>query len=378
MEQNHGTEDWLAGLSEAVEEASQQRQLLESCVRTNEDPRLNKLCFLLEHFLFHGLKNTSLFGKTYYWDFVQHLDECLPDTVSTVNFVKGCARTSIGRGRVFICLGLNEKVLSDYLKGLAWNETLVSTYYHEWAVIRTMNTFERALEYCDRLVKEITFQLDVKDRGLDMPNYWNAWRVDLHQPQSASLFTSPHPAKSVLPAQPTAKKEHATQDQEKRTEAEPSIAHLEEKVQQLEKQQQNTIAQHDKVVLDLQHANQRIRELEDELQLYKCHITLHTTDSPLSQASSLITVLDTELNGLSPTAPASTEPQLAPCGDDVMKGEGAGTGGGEEESGGIYADEEEEDREAHVVLAKLHARGKQFLQELKSADETLLRTLEAM
>ena len=43
-----------------------------------DNPRALKLTWILEKILSHGLKDLHIFGKTTFWEFVQHLPECLP------------------------------------------------------------------------------------------------------------------------------------------------------------------------------------------------------------------------------------------------------------------------------------------------------------
>ena len=43
-----------------------------------DNPRALQLTFILEKILSHGLKDLHIFGKTTFWEFVNHLPECLP------------------------------------------------------------------------------------------------------------------------------------------------------------------------------------------------------------------------------------------------------------------------------------------------------------
>eukprot|EP01117_Protostelium_nocturnum_P008524 TRINITY_DN3058_c0_g1_i1.p1 TRINITY_DN3058_c0_g1~~TRINITY_DN3058_c0_g1_i1.p1 ORF type:complete len:398 (-),score=109.03 TRINITY_DN3058_c0_g1_i1:189-1382(-) len=134
---------------------------------------LNRLCYLLEKILEHGLNALSLFSTTFFWNYLEELDQCLPgneikDSIKQVKLISG---TGVGRGRVFIRKMLNEGSLFENLSAAIWNQILTEKYYRDTAIIRHPASSIRFLNIIERL-KDFHFELDVQDRTLDYPDYW--------------------------------------------------------------------------------------------------------------------------------------------------------------------------------------------------------------
>ena len=83
------------------------------------DPAAQRLCIVLEKCLQFQIKD-GIFSRTFFWDYVQLLDECVPDGKRVINLVKRYASTPHGRSRIFLRVALNEGALAEYLSALVW------------------------------------------------------------------------------------------------------------------------------------------------------------------------------------------------------------------------------------------------------------------
>jgi len=138
----------------------------------DESPFAQKLIFLLECILIHGLKD-RLIGHYSFWDVAEKLPECLPGSAANLTTVKDISKTPIGRQRVFIRVCLNEGAMVETLTALVWNEQLLKNFYKETAILRNSEFSNSMLELLDTL-KSVTFSLVVKDSGFEKPTFWNA------------------------------------------------------------------------------------------------------------------------------------------------------------------------------------------------------------
>eukprot|EP01116_Phalansterium_solitarium_P019977 TRINITY_DN5764_c0_g1_i1.p1 TRINITY_DN5764_c0_g1~~TRINITY_DN5764_c0_g1_i1.p1 ORF type:complete len:610 (+),score=192.92 TRINITY_DN5764_c0_g1_i1:183-2012(+) len=148
---------------------------------TSDDPNqqttyyrwLARLCFVIEKILSHDMKDTSVFSKTTFWDFLENLPKCLPgmEAKTFIALVKDLNKGSLGRGRIFIRMALNEKLLAEYLRALIWHPNLVSTYYKKTAILSIEEQVQVLMPSVETL-DAFDFNLSVKDALLDADDYW--------------------------------------------------------------------------------------------------------------------------------------------------------------------------------------------------------------
>jgi len=141
------------------------------CEIFDDSPFAQKLCFLLECVVVHGLKD-RLIGHYTFWDVAEKLPECLPGSETNLTTVKDISKTPIGRQRVFIRVCLNEGALVETLTALVWNEVVLKNFYKDTAILRNAEYSNSMLTFLDTL-KIFTFSLVVKDAGFEKANYWN-------------------------------------------------------------------------------------------------------------------------------------------------------------------------------------------------------------
>lgn len=174
----------VVALNEAVAEVLTHKKEAEMAVKTVQFPHVARLCYTLEQCFTHGLK-PFLFGKPTYWNWVQHLDECIPDSDQIIRNIKQLARTSNGRARLFIVMGLNEGNLSELVNGLVWNDALCREHLTEQSPFWPHSpTCDQALNALVQ-IRQVRFHLDLRDSGLEMPNYWNAHKVNINKAEPA-------------------------------------------------------------------------------------------------------------------------------------------------------------------------------------------------
>eukprot|EP01132_Coremiostelium_polycephalum_P011211 gene11211-13736_t len=137
----------------------------------DRNPFLLKICYYVEKILSNNLKDVNFIGGTFMWDFIQNLPKCLPGTSKIIELSKDCSKTSIGRGRIFIRLALNDGELGDYLSALYSNKELLRSFYKDNALFRNSEFSNLFLSLLGSL-SHIQFSLVVKDKDLDKPNYW--------------------------------------------------------------------------------------------------------------------------------------------------------------------------------------------------------------
>jgi len=143
-------------------------------IETKYQRSLARLCYSLELILNDGLKDISLFGSTFFWNYLENLDKCLPGPVAKniLGKVKEINKGNLGRGRVFIRLTLNDGTLAEYIKALSWNSTLTESFYKEDAILRSDNLLNSFLSLLD-ITTTLKFNFVIKDKNLDDPDYWN-------------------------------------------------------------------------------------------------------------------------------------------------------------------------------------------------------------
>eukprot|EP01133_Synstelium_polycarpum_P012613 gene12613-14803_t len=129
----------------------------------DRNPALLKICFYVEKILSEGIK-----GQTVMWDFLQNLPKCLPDTARIIELSKDCSRSSVGRGRIFIRLALNEGGLADYLSALLYSQDVVKNPEFSSTFLSLLSS-----------LSHIQFSLVVKDRELDKQSYWEEIALSL-------------------------------------------------------------------------------------------------------------------------------------------------------------------------------------------------------
>ncbi|EGG24970.1 RUN domain-containing protein [Cavenderia fasciculata] len=182
----------------------------------DQNPHLLKICLYVEKILSEGLKDVNFIGKTCFFDVLEHLPSCLPDTSRVIELAKDSCKTAMGRGRVVIRQALNEGALEIYLSALCYNQSIVKSYYKETAFLRNSEFSSTFLTLLQSL-EHIQFGLVVRDRDMDKPNYWDEITFTL-------LRSQPPPTPIKI------QKVETTQDN---TENEPNID-----IQQQQQQQQ--------------------------------------------------------------------------------------------------------------------------------------------
>jgi len=144
----------------------------ELIIQTKYQRCLARLCLILEKIMEHGIKD-GLFGTTYFWNYAENLDKCLPGTEGKelLKRIREFSKGSIGRGRVFVRLTLNEGTLPEYLKALLFAPNLTMQYYREAALLRNEEQVTMLLRTLETL-KSCQFNFIVKDKKLDDADYW--------------------------------------------------------------------------------------------------------------------------------------------------------------------------------------------------------------
>jgi len=149
-----------------------------SSVVLDKNPYLLKICFCVEKILNNNLKDVNFIGQTLMWDFLQNLPKCMPGTTEIVELAKDCSKTSLGRGRVFIRLALNEGSLGDFISALCFSSDILKSYYKDSALIRNTE-FSNLFQSLLSALAHIQFSLVVKDKDLEKPNYWEEMALSL-------------------------------------------------------------------------------------------------------------------------------------------------------------------------------------------------------
>ncbi|GAM19157.1 hypothetical protein SAMD00019534_023320 [Acytostelium subglobosum LB1] len=192
-EANRGGLQLLADLNTFIQhlilQHEQQQQLQNddgSLLGEDKNPFLLKVCFYVERILSDGLKDVNFIGQTYMWDFLQNIYKCLPNTKDVVELSKDCSKSACGRGRVFIRLALNDGALSGYLSALYYSQDIIKSYYKDSALFRNPEFASTFLSLLDSL-SHINFNLVVKDKDLDRPQYWEDVAMSLFDNSKALL-----------------------------------------------------------------------------------------------------------------------------------------------------------------------------------------------
>tara|TARA_R110002050_G_scaffold42687_5_gene102637 strand:+ start:254 stop:874 length:621 start_codon:yes stop_codon:yes gene_type:complete len=136
-----------------------------------DHPHAARLCYTLEKILSHGLRDTAVFGKTYFWNYVKNLNVCLPSTSSTLESIRDMTSSTCGRGRLFLRMALNERALADYMSALVWNASLTEKHYKPFALLQREEDASIFLLLLENLNK-VEFSLATPDPALDNPEYW--------------------------------------------------------------------------------------------------------------------------------------------------------------------------------------------------------------
>lgn len=158
----------------------------------DDDANSQKLCYLLELVLQHGLKERLLFGTIVFWQVVERLNECLPNINYLLNMVRDCSKNNTARGRIFIRASLNDGTFTDLITGLIWNSELLKSFYKDNALLRNEESINILLMLFEQL-KGVKFSLFYKDNDLEKANYWekifkpeSPYKVTVSQLQTAS------------------------------------------------------------------------------------------------------------------------------------------------------------------------------------------------
>eukprot|EP00967_Tisochrysis_lutea_P136842 scaffold244680_cov31-Tisochrysis_lutea.AAC.1 len=116
-----------------------------------------QLCTALSRVLLHGFKSFKLIGRYHIWDFVQHACEAtherlkrtganysaaertMTDAVVEVNStgVEGPANNPNIKFRSFVCSGLNNGLLHEWVAVLTADAETMSKFYESWAFVRS-------------------------------------------------------------------------------------------------------------------------------------------------------------------------------------------------------------------------------------------------
>lgn len=73
---------------------------------------------------------------------------------------------------MFLRIGFNDKGLSEYISALCYNDGVTDNYYEKNSIVRDMLTSIKVVEIIQKLTSHINFRLLIKDKKLDIPNYW--------------------------------------------------------------------------------------------------------------------------------------------------------------------------------------------------------------
>jgi len=351
----------VTDLERATKEILRETEKAQVVTKSAEHGALHRLCYSVERIFSHGVKS-SIWGKSLLWDFVASLDQCLPGSTETIEYLKECCTTPTGRARSFILLGLNEKALQAYTKALIWNQKVSTYYLKKWAVLRCPTSTSKILLLFAAL-ESIDFNLDCKDRDLDFPNYWNKWGVNIQieKPKKRSSVTLKR-SNSILSLYTTAGKD--TDDTstvqthpplkpvtgKKRMSVE--IVALKQELEKTQLEKRLITSQYETMWNELQDTNDKIRELEEELHVYKAYFKNTRSISPPSERRE-----DGEPKGsISPDQLRYVLPEYL---SDEEGDDGEGT-------------------EMHQKIIDIHQKGKNCIQELKRSDQHFIRSLSKL
>ncbi|ELR21632.1 RUN domain containing protein [Acanthamoeba castellanii str. Neff] len=148
---------------------------------TDDTPEVHGLCFVLEKIFLHELK-TGPRGNI--WEFIERLQDSLPgnQAAGMLDKLRNWTRSSIGRGRAFLRLSLNQHAVVEYLQALVWNTGLLRAFYTQGAFFRNEHLVTEMMEQLE-LVLPLQFSLTMHFAEIDREDYWNAHRreiEDLH------------------------------------------------------------------------------------------------------------------------------------------------------------------------------------------------------
>jgi len=112
-----------------------------------------QLCTALSRVLLHGFKSYKLIGRYHIWDFVQESCEAtskrleghsqseaertLLAAVINVNSHEGMANNPNIKFRSFVCCGLNDRLLHEWVRVLTVDKETMAKFYEAWAYVNS-------------------------------------------------------------------------------------------------------------------------------------------------------------------------------------------------------------------------------------------------
>jgi len=152
-----------------------------------------QLCTALSRVMLHGFKSFKLIGRWHIWDFVQEscdrrreaalggdkvaltddstAEKSLLKAVDTVNSHEGMANNPNIKFRSFVCCGLNERALHDWVRVLTLDRETMQKFYETWAFVNSSP---------DALSKLMTTLQPLADHRYTLSLDYELNRWDLH------------------------------------------------------------------------------------------------------------------------------------------------------------------------------------------------------
>ena len=146
--EKHFAQANAAGASKTVETLGNDQKNKEIAVLVR-----GQLCTALSRVLLHGFKSFKLIGRYHIWDFVQQscdatherratskaysdAERTLTAAVVDVNSHEGMANNPNIKFRSFVCCGLNNGLLHEWVRVLTADDETMTKFYEAWAFVR--------------------------------------------------------------------------------------------------------------------------------------------------------------------------------------------------------------------------------------------------
>ena len=146
--EKHFAQANAAGASKSIETLGNDQKNKEIAVLVR-----GQLCTALSRVLLHGFKSFKLIGRYHIWDFVQQscdatherratskaysdAERTLTSAVVDVNSHEGMANNPNIKFRSFVCCGLNNGLLHEWVRVLTADEETMTKFYEAWAFVR--------------------------------------------------------------------------------------------------------------------------------------------------------------------------------------------------------------------------------------------------
>uniref|UniRef100_H2ZDK0 RUN domain-containing protein n=1 Tax=Ciona savignyi TaxID=51511 RepID=H2ZDK0_CIOSA len=123
---------------------------------------LNYFCLTLDKIFMHGLRNKD----NGYWMFVKSF--CTRDMIHQIIQLKA-VQTNIGRGRTWLFMILNEKILDGYLTTFQHNPMIIQEYYHSFALLCSPQLMLLQSLICG--LEHVHFKIETDTHYWDAPDF---------------------------------------------------------------------------------------------------------------------------------------------------------------------------------------------------------------